>query len=120
MYAVGTILEKPTLIYKHVGVCLNDRYVLQNVPFRGEEIVTLANFVGTSSITTIHPDMFDQLAFHRRVAEIRKNPQSYNMFFRNCEHTIYWALTGVASSPQLENYMKFAIGVAVVTLIVRA
>ena len=120
MYPPGTILEKQLFIFRHVGVCLGNGYVLQNTPFKGEEVVSESDFIYGAKFKVRDPGRIDVSSFLSRVSEIELNPRSYNLISNNCEHTIYRALYGSARSPQLMAFSTVALCLAAVMITRRA
>lgn len=107
MYQFGTIFDKDKTGYTHCALYIGYGQVLQNIHSRGEEIISIDEFFDGARITTRNLENIDFQAVLQRVAYIQQNPMPYDLLTRNCEHTVYWALTGVAKSPQL----RFAVGV---------
>ena len=120
MYPAGTILEKGYILYRHVGVCVGDGRILQNTPFRGEEIVAQSDFINGERISFRNPKPIDIFSFSRRVSEIERNPRSYNLISNNCEHTISRALYGSAHSPQVTTYATIVLCFAAAVVMGRA
>lgn len=121
MFEPGTIIKKPLVPpFSHLGLYLGDGDVLQNTLRRGPELVTLSQFRGNSTITIELPEIINFHGFLERVEEILTLSRPYNLLKNNCEHTVYYVLTGIARSPQLKVFIGTAIGAATWIIVARS
>ena len=120
MYPAGTIIETWEVLYWHRGVALGNGYVLHNTPGVGEQIIPESVFIGNSKFKTRQPVSFDLGGFEARVRQAHTQPRNYSWLTWNCDHTVSWALTGRAESPQLQGYATFAVCTIALSALARA
>jgi hypothetical protein len=94
----------------HRGVVLDDGSILHNSPFRGEHVVSEAEFRAGRRLHVTHTECPRR---RRYAATSRPVERNYNLLTNNCEHTVSRVMTGEAESPQLKSWVA-GIGVATV------
>ena len=109
MYEVGSVLSVRKDFYRHVGVYAGNGMVFHNHPDSGQTLVTLEQFAGGRRIKVKKPGVSDQSAFRQRLHHAQQQPSGYNVFRRNCEHTVSTLRDGSASSPQLWLYSGLSV-----------
>ena len=116
--AIGDILirSKAFGFINHVGVYLGFNTVLQNTRERGEHSCTIEEFCEGQKIQVL-PTNGNPMNVLDRARRILANPQRYNPFLRNCEHTVSEAAQGRAKSWQI--ILGVAIAVAVLLFFIR-
>ena len=110
-YRPGDVVSRRKGFVMHRGVVLSDGSILHNSPFRGEHVVSEAEFREGKRLHVSRTDCPHQ---RRYAATTRPDRgQSYNLLTNNCEHTVSRAMTGEAESPQLKSWVA-GIGVATI------
>lgn len=110
-YRAGDVVSRRKGLVMHRGVVLSDGSILHNSPFRGEHVVSEAEFRDGKRLHVSRTDCPRQ---RRYGATARPDgEQSYNLLTNNCEHTVSRAMTGEPQSPQLKSWVA-GIGVATV------
>jgi hypothetical protein len=111
--SIGDLLICKKGIFDHVGVLIANDTVLQNTPEKGEHATTIEEFADgqTIKIQRMYADGSSVLS---RARKILAHPKSYNAFFRNCEHTAWEVIKGIAKSPQ---FIFFATLAAIALII---
>lgn len=109
-YRPGDVVSRRKGLVMHRGVVLSDGSILHNSPFRGEHIVSEAEFRDGKRLHVTQTECPRQ---RRYAASARPESRSYNLLTNNCEHTVSRAMTGEAESPQLKSWVA-GIGVATV------
>jgi hypothetical protein len=94
----------------HRGVVLADGRILHNSPFRGEHVVSEAEFRDGKRLHVSRTDCPRQ---RRYAATSEPEARGYNLLTNNCEHTVSRAMTGQPESPQLKSWVA-GVGVATV------
>jgi hypothetical protein len=107
---IGDILTKRKLLgmIEHYGVVIGHNTVLHNTPGRGEHAVTIDEFVEGQAIE-VKPTGADPTVVSARGREILAKPQRYHPAKRNCQHTVFEAIYGVAKSPTATLLLFFAL-----------
>jgi hypothetical protein len=95
----------------HRGVVLADGNILHNSPFRGEHVVSEAEFRAGKRLHISRTDCPHQRRF--AASAIPEEGRGYNLLTNNCEHTVSRAMSGEAESPQLKSWVA-GVGVAAV------
>lgn len=110
-YRPGDVVSRRKGLVMHRGVVLADGSILHNSPFRGEHVVSEAEFRDGKRLHVSHTDCPRQ----RRYASAARpsEAQGYNLLTNNCEHTVSRAMTGAGQSPQLKSW---AAGIGVATI----
>ncbi|MEM8766032.1 MAG: hypothetical protein AAGE43_01205 [Pseudomonadota bacterium] len=110
-YRPGDVVSRRKGLVMHRGVVLSDGNILHNSPFRGEHVVSEAEFREGKRLHVSRTECPRQRRF---AASARpEDGGSYNLFTNNCEHTVSRAMTGEGSSPQLKSWVA-GIGVGAV------
>lgn len=109
MYEIGSILSVRKDFYRHVGVYAGEGMVFHNHPDSGQRLVTLEQFAGGRKIKIRKAGVGDKQAFFSRLQHAESQPNSYNVFRRNCEHTASTLRSGKANSPQLWFYTGISV-----------
>ncbi len=110
-YRPGDVVSRRKGLVMHRGVVLSDGSILHNSPFRGEHVVSEAEFRDGKRLHVSRTECPRQRRF---AASARpKDTGGYNLFTNNCEHTVSRAITGESSSPQLKSWVA-GIGVGAV------
>lgn len=110
-YRPGDVVSRRKGFVMHRGMVLSDGSILHNSPFRGEHVVSEAEF---REGKRLHVSRTDCPRQRRYGATARpKDGQGYNLLTNNCEHTVSRAMTGEAESPQLKSWVA-GIGVATI------
>ena len=110
-YRPGDVVSRRKGLVMHRGVVLSDGSILHNSPFRGEHVVSEAEFRDGKRLHVSHTDCPRQ----RRYASTARPDDSrgYNLLTNNCEHTVSRVMTGESSSPQLKSWVA-GIGIGAV------
>jgi len=110
-YSPGDVVSRRKGLVMHRGLVLADGNILHNSPFRGEHVVSEAEFRAGKRLHVSRTECPRQRRFAAaaRPAEDR----GYNLLTNNCEHTVSRAMTGTGDSPQLKSWVA-GIGVATV------
>lgn len=97
---IGDVLTRSKVFgfVDHAGVLVAPNTVLQNTPERGEHAVTVEEFSAGQAIRVSRVGA-DPAIIGARSQRILTNPRRYHPFFRNCQHTVYETVTGIAKSP---------------------
>ena len=107
---IGDVLKrrKGVGLITHFGVVVGDNLILQNTPGKGEHAVTLKEFSAGGQIavnrSNVHPN-----AIAHRASSLLQNPQKYDVFRNNCEHTVTKVVEGRAVSPQIAVWGLLAV-----------
>jgi hypothetical protein len=109
MYAVGSVLSVRKDFYRHVGVYAGDGMVFHSHPNSGQQLVSIDQFSGGRKIRVKKAGVLDPQAFVQRLQQAQQQPNSYNLFLRNCEHTASILRNGSANSPQLWLYSGMSV-----------
>ena len=116
----GLIISRPKGLFTHWGVVTDRGGVFHNTPGHGEHEVTVSEFAAGERITT-HGLAPDVAAFLRRLHQRRRQPQTYDAFSNNCEHTVTSLIQEESRSPQLSAVLLgIGVGIAVSALLFRA
>lgn len=110
-YRPGDVVSRRKGLVMHRGVVLADGSILHNSPFRGEHVVSEAEFRAGKRLHVNHTDCPRQRRF--AAAARPDDERGYNVLTNNCEHTVSRAMTGTAESPQLKSWVA-GIGIATV------
>ena len=110
-YRPGDVVSRRKGLVMHRGVVLSDGSILHNSPFRGEHVVSEAEFRDGKRLHVSHTECPRQRRF--AAAARPSDSGSYNLFTNNCEHTVNRAISGESSSPQLKSWVA-GIGVGAV------
>jgi hypothetical protein len=96
---IGDILMRPKLpCLEHIGVAIGNGLVCHNTPERGEHVSTIQEFAAGQPVKVQHTAA-NPLGVVSRANKILANPKKYDPVHRNCEHTTFEILHGVAKSP---------------------
>jgi hypothetical protein len=109
MYEIGSVLSVRKDFYRHVGVYAGDGMVFHNHPNSGQQLVSIDQFSGGRKIRVKKAGALDKQAFVQRLQQAQQQPNSYNLFLRNCEHTASTLRSGSANSPQLWLYSGMSV-----------
>lgn len=110
-YRPGDVVSRRKGLVMHRGVVLADGSILHNSPFRGEHVVSEAEF---REGKRLHVSRTDCPRQRRYGATARPDDRKgYNLLTNNCEHTVTRAMTGDARSPQLKSWVA-GVGVATI------
>src|SRR4051812_4358671 len=96
------LLREKTLGVMHVGVWAGAGLVFHNAPNRGEHISPLEEFSGGKPVL-LQKTNADPVAAATRIHARLAAPQRYDLVRRNCEHSAYEIVTGIASSPVVKS-----------------
>ena len=110
-YSPGDVVSRRKGLVMHRGVVLTDGSILHNSPFRGEHVVSEAEFRDGKTLYVVRTECPRK----RRFAATSRpdDGRGYNLLTNNCEHTVSRAMNGAAESPQLKSWVA-GIGVATV------
>jgi hypothetical protein len=116
--AIGDLLvrEKALGFFNHVGVMVAPNAILQNTPEKGEHLAALPEFAAGEQVKVVTTGA-DRSLVSVRAQHVLANPKAYNPLSRNCEHTVYEVVSGVAKSPQLLLWVGVAIIVGIVAVV---
>ena len=109
-YRPGDMVSRRKGLVMHRGVVLADGNILHNSPFRGEHVVSEAEFREGKKLHVSRTECPRQ---RRYAASARPEDRGYNLLTNNCEHTVSRAMSGEAESPQLRSW---AVGIGVATV----
>ena len=101
---IGSLLAINKGLYDHVSAYLGNGTVIQNHPSKGIEIVSLHQFAQGKNIQLLESGVDNVVDFLSRVQSLLADPNRYNIFKNNCEHTVSWLRTGISESPQLSRW----------------
>lgn len=108
------VSRRKGILFRHFGVYLGSGRVLHNFPGRGEHVSTLAEF-GVGGVIQVHPVTAEKRQWVLRNAyAVLANPQGYELFTNNCEHTVNRIANGSNRSPQLQVVIICLIMIALV------
>ena len=93
------VQQKMGGLWQHVGVVIGPDCVLHNTLEKGEHSTTVTDFSGGKPFQVVETDA-DPVTVVTRARKILANPQTYGVFTRNCEDTVYEVLIGKPVSPQ--------------------
>ena len=110
-YVPGDVVSRRKGLVMHRGVVLADGRILHNSPFRGEHVVSEAEFRDGKALHVSRTECPRRRRFAAAAAPDRD--RGYNLLTNNCEHTVSRAMTGSSESPQLKSWIA-GIGVATV------
>lgn len=92
----------------HYGVVVGDNLIVQNTPDTGEHAVTFHEFSAGEQVmvkrSNVHPSVIVG-----RARAILNNPQKYDIFLNNCEHTVAKIINGKPLSSQILLWSTLAI-----------
>jgi len=97
---IGDILTRPKALgfIEHFGVAVARNMVLQNTPEKGEHLTTYDGFSAGKPVT-VHKTGANPMSVQARSQQILANPKKYDAIRRNCQHTVYEVICGIAKSP---------------------
>ena len=115
--SIGDLLIRPKALglFDHIGVVVAPNTVLQNTPGKGEHLSTVNEFSNSQPIKVRHTGA-DPFIVTARAQKTLANPKQYDAATRNCEHTAYEIVCGIAKSPQF--IAAVIVGLCVVMLFV--
>lgn len=99
---IGDILTRPKALgfVQHTGVALGPNAIFENTPGKGERLSSLQEFAAGKPIQ-VRRTGADPSAVMDRCRRALANPKKYDIFSRNCEHSAFEVISGLAKSPQL-------------------
>jgi len=109
-YRPGDVVSRRKGLVMHRGLVLSDGSILHNSPFRGEHVVSEAEFRDGKRLHVSRTECPRQ---RRYAAGARPEDRGYNLLTNNCEHTVSRAMSGESESPQLKSW---ALGIGVATV----
>jgi hypothetical protein len=114
---VGDILTRPKAlgIVTHRGVVVAPNLILQNTPHKGEHLATIPEFSSGKPVR-VHRTGANPSIVTARAQTVLANPQKYDVFKNNCEHTATKVVDGIAKSPQLGFFAILALASAALLL----
>jgi len=99
---IGDLLFRPKFFgfmkLEHVGVVVPQNMVLHNTPERGEHVSTVQEFAAGQAVR-VQKTGSNSADVLSRANKVLADPKRYNPAFRNCEHTAFEVISGVAKSP---------------------
>lgn len=115
---VGDILMRPKFPgVDHWGVFAGNNLVCHNTPDKGEHISTIQEFANGQPMKVQHTGA-DASKMIPRINQRLANPKRYDLFRRNCQHTVNEIVYGVAKSP-LVVAILFALALLLAGMILR-
>ncbi len=118
---IGDLLKIDRGLYMHKGVFAGyyqeGPCVLTNTLEHGERLWTLNAFLNGSTAQVLSNAHLDRWQIQIRIRQVLQSPQGYDLFTRNCEHTVNWVLNGKAESPQVKGWATVAGAVALVLVL---
>jgi len=111
---IGDLLTRPKLLglLDHAGVVVAPDTVLHNTPDKGEHLATVREFSAGHPVTVVRTGT-DPLTIRERCRRILSRPKRYDAISRNCQHTAFETLTGLARSPYVHAVLFVLFVVAV-------
>ena len=109
-YRPGDVVSRRKGLVMHRGLVLSDGSILHNSPFRGEHVVSEAEFRDGKRLHVSRTECPRQ---RRYAAGALPEDRGYNLLTNNCEHTVSRAMSGESESPQLKSW---ALGIGVATV----
>ncbi len=100
----------------HMSTVVGHGLVLHNTPEKGEHIATVEEFAAGQPVAVKQTGANPQ-AVVERARKIVSNPQGYHPVKRNCEHTVFEVVYGIAKSPQFIFWASVAIVAVVIGII---
>jgi hypothetical protein len=118
--SIGDLLTRPKTIgiVAHVGIVVGPDTVLHNTPEKGEHLATVRDFANGYPVrvySTGANGMTVQSRCRTTIAKRRK----YHALLRNCEHTAYEVLCGIAKSPQVLAALTFGVIILLAFIVLR-
>ena len=99
---IGDLLTRPKFFgfvkLEHKGVVVAPNTVLHNTPEKGEHLATLHEFSSGEPVK-VHRTGANPSSVIARSQKVLANPKKYDAVSRNCEHTAYEIICGIAKSP---------------------
>ncbi|HEY3645900.1 MAG TPA: hypothetical protein VGM16_11235 [Gammaproteobacteria bacterium] len=100
----GDVLRRRKTGVWHLGVCFGPDEVLHNSPGigGGERVTPYKIFACGREVYVAHSNPETRAAVMERASGILAHPHTYSYVWRNCEHTVYEIVEGVARSPTVK------------------
>lgn len=116
--SIGDVIVKEKVfgIFNHVGVVIAPNLVLQNTPRHGEHISYMDDFAEGQPVK-IQSTGANPLHVMARAGRILAKAKAYNLFSRNCEHTVSDVTHGRPKSPQLLFFLTIALILGLIILL---
>lgn len=84
----GDILYRKKIPAIHLGIYLGNDKVFHNNPENGEHISSVSEFADGNKVHVFSvPEKLRHIVLER-VNQVMADPDSYSLFFNNCEHTV--------------------------------
>ena len=115
LIAGDVLLRKKGEVW-HFGIYMGNGWVLHNSPEAGERITTYDEYAAGQQVKVHQPDSSGRQQIMQRAWQIVRNPKAYNHLTRNCEHTVYEAIEGIAKSPTVRTAVGIAAVIALLVL----
>jgi hypothetical protein len=114
----GDVLRRRKTGVWHLGVYLGKDKVLHNTPGvgGGERVTSYKLFTCGKDVYVAHSNPKTRAAVIERASGILAHPQAYSYVWRNCEHTVYEIMEGVARSPTVKLMDRVLTGATVLAL----
>lgn len=114
----GDVLRRRKTGVWHLGVYMGKGQVLHNSPdFReGERLTPYKRFALGREVYVAHSNPETRAAVIERASGILAHPQAYSYVWRNCEHTVYEIIEGVARSPTVRLMDRVLTGATLLAL----
>lgn len=110
---VGDVVLRRKYTVMHVGICIEHNKILHNIPDQGEHCSDFDTFAKDKTVYAIDSGL-PVSEVKIRAHQLLSNPQEYQLFQQNCEHTVNKILQGKGVSNQLEEVEAWAlIGAAI-------
>jgi len=106
--SIGDILYRRKGIVMHVGVYIGNALILHNTPKNGEHSVAFDTFANGKTVYAQTTNMLP-LQVLNNAQKILAEPQDYQLFKSNCEHTASRVLKSNPTSAQLDEIMAWAL-----------
>lgn|SRR5690348_810348 len=114
----GDVLRRRKTGVWHLGVYLGKDKILHNTPGvgGGERVTSYKLFACGRDVYVAHSNPQTRAAVIERASGILAHPQAYSYVWRNCEHTVYEIMEGVARSPTVKLMDRVLTGATVLAL----
>lgn len=118
LVAGDVLLRKKGEVW-HFGIYMGNGTVLHNSPGVGERVSSYEEYADGQQVKAYQPDPTKRHEIMNRAWQIVRNPKAYDHLTRNCEHTMYEAIDGVAKSPTVRVLLATLALLALAAFLVR-
>ena len=116
----GDLLHRKKGEVWHLGIYMGNGAVLHNSPGVGERVTSYEEYANGQQVKAHQPDSSKRHEIMERAWQVVSNPKAYDHLFRNCEHTAFEAVEGIAKSPTAQLLLVTLALLALAALVVRS